>query len=58
VDDAAIRQAIVAGLAGEPWARNKVVGFSVEYGVVLLDGYVFDIRERAAIAVLVENAPG
>jgi len=57
-DDAAIRRAIVAGLAREPWARNKVVGFSVEYGVVLLDGYVFDMRERAAIAVLAENVPG
>jgi CBS domain-containing protein len=57
-DDAAIRQAIVTGLTREPWARNKVIGFSVECGVVLLDGYVFDMRERAAIAVLAENVPG
>lgn len=57
-DDAVIRRKIVDGLAAEPWGQSKSIGVAVENGAVLLDGSVFDMRERMAISVLAENVPG
>jgi CBS domain-containing protein len=57
-DDAEIRRQIMEGIAHAPWAPRTSVSIGVEDGVVLLDGCVFDIRERSAIGVLAENAPG
>ncbi len=57
-DDAAIRQTILDGLARQAWGQKKSIGIGVENGAVLLDGCVFDTRERDAIGVLVENVPG
>jgi CBS domain-containing protein len=57
-DDAAIRQGILDVLEREAWAQRKSISVAVENGVVLLDGCVFDMRERDAAAVVAENIPG
>jgi CBS domain-containing protein len=57
-DDAEIRRQIMDGIAHAPWAPRTSVSIGVENGAVLLDGCVFDIRERSAIGVLAENVPG
>lgn len=56
--DAAIAERIRAELRTQPWSRARGVAIAVENGVVLLDGCVFDPREREAIRVLAENVPG
>jgi CBS domain-containing protein len=57
-DDAAILAAINAAVEKEPWAPGKMVSIAVKDGVVGLDGCLYDLRERDAIGVLAENAPG
>jgi CBS domain-containing protein len=56
--DAAIRDAILAELASQPWAPRRSFTIAVQDGVVDLDGVVFDVRERDAIRVAAENVPG
>lgn len=56
--DASIRQAIFDELDRQAWAPLNAVSVAVENGVVLLDGCLFDLRERDAIGVIAENAPG
>ena len=56
--DAAMAERIRAELRTQPWSRARGVAIAVENGVVLLDGCVFDPREREAIRVLAENVPG
>jgi CBS domain-containing protein len=56
--DIAIRNAILAELASQPWAPRRSFTIAVEDGVVDLDGVVFDVRERDAIRVAAENVPG
>ncbi len=57
-DDAAIAERIRAELRRQPWAHDRGVTVAVEEGVVLLDGCVFDLREREAMRVLAENVAG
>jgi CBS domain-containing protein len=57
-DDTAILRAVVDGLADKPWAQGKSVTVAVDHGVVLLDGCVFDIREREAMGALAKSVPG
>lgn len=56
--DSAIFEKINEELGGQPWAHRRGVTVEVREGVVLLDGTVFDLRERDAIRVLAENVPG
>jgi CBS domain-containing protein len=56
--DAEIRERILAELAKTEWAPREGLTIAVEDGVVQLDGVVFDEKERAALRVAAENAPG
>ncbi len=56
--DHEIRARIEAELARQPWVHRRSVTVAVENGVVLLDGCLFDMRERDAMRVLAENTPG
>ncbi len=57
-DDAAIRTAVLEEMGRQPWAHRRAVTVAIENGVVLLDGCVFDMRERDAMQVLAEAVPG
>jgi len=56
-DDGATRARIEGELGRQPWAHRQSVTVAVQNGVVLLDGCLFDARERDAIQVLAENIP-
>jgi CBS domain-containing protein len=56
--DRAIRDRIVAELASQSWAPVALVDVQVRDGVVELWGMITDERERKAIVVAAENAPG
>jgi CBS domain-containing protein len=56
--DAAIRAAVLAALARQPWAPANGARVEVEGGVVHISGVVFDEEQRAAIRVAIENIPG
>lgn len=56
--DQAIRDAILAEIAKQPWGPRASVDVRVEDGVVELHGAVTDDRERPALRVLAENVPG
>ena len=58
VEDAAIRQSIVAAMEREPWSPGRLVDVAVKHGVVRLGGCVFDARARQALEVMAENTPG
>ena len=54
----AIRDRILAELASQSWAPIALVDVLVRDGVVELWGMITDERERKAIVVAAENAPG
>jgi CBS domain-containing protein len=56
--DQAIRDRIVAELAGQSWAPTSLINVIVRDGVVELWGSITDERERQAIIVAAENVPG
>ena len=56
--DTAIRRAILAEIERQPWGRRDGVIVTVHDGLVHLDGVIFDERERKALRVVAENAPG
>jgi osmotically-inducible protein OsmY len=56
--DQAIRERIVAELAGQAWAPAALVNVIVRDGAVELWGTITDERARQAIIVAAENAPG
>jgi CBS domain-containing protein len=56
--DQAIRDRILAELASQSWAPVALVDVHVRDGVVELWGMITDERERKAIVVAAENAPG
>jgi CBS domain-containing protein len=56
--DQAIRARIMAELAGQTWAPTALINIIVRDGVVDLWGTITDERERQAIIVAAENAPG
>jgi hypothetical protein len=57
-DDQAIRDRIIAELAGQAWAPAVLVNVIVRDGAVELWGTITDERARQAIIVAAENAPG
>jgi CBS domain-containing protein len=56
--DQAIRDRIIAELAGQTWAPTALINVIVRDGVVELWGTITDERERQALIVAAENAPG
>jgi CBS domain-containing protein len=56
--DQAIRDRILAELASQSWAPIALVDVIVKEGVVELWGMITDERERKAIVIAAENAPG
>jgi len=58
VGDQTIRDRILAELASQSWAPVALVDVIVRDGVVGLWGMITDERERKAIVVAAENAPG
>ncbi len=58
VEDAAIRQSILAAMEREPWSPGRLADVAVRHGVVRLGGCVFDSHARQALEVLAENTPG
>jgi CBS domain-containing protein len=56
--DAEIRERILAEIAKQPWGPRASVDVRVAGGIVELYGSITDERERAALQVLAENAPG
>ena len=56
--DRVIHDRIVTELAGQPWAPMALINVIVRDGVVELWGAITDERQRAAIMVAAENAPG
>ena len=58
VSDAEIRENILAVIDKEPWGPRFSVEVTVEQGAVNLHGTVTDDRERSALIVAAENAPG
>ena len=57
-DDTTIIQRIQEELGTQPWAHPRAVSVACENGNVVLDGCVFDMREREAVRVLAEGVPG
>ncbi len=58
VGDAEIREHVLAEIAKQPWGPRASVDVRVEAGVAELYGSITDERERTALKVLAENAPG
>lgn len=58
VDDAALRERVLAELDKQSWAPITSIEVRVRGGVVDLRGTILDERERQALRVLVENVPG
>ena len=57
-DDTQIRESILKALDQEQWWPRATINVSVKNGVVELTGCITDDRERTALTVVAENAPG
>ncbi|HZA93002.1 MAG TPA: CBS domain-containing protein, partial [Gemmatimonadales bacterium] len=58
VDDATIRQRLIAELTGQSWAHLQADDIMVENGIVHLHGTVRTDDERRALRIAAENVPG
>jgi CBS domain-containing protein len=58
VSDTVIRDAILAGLNGQPWAHIGLLNITVRDGVVDMWGIADSEAERKAIRVAAESTPG
>jgi CBS-domain-containing membrane protein len=58
VEDAAIRDRLLAELKVQPWAPAAQIDVAVRDGVVQLSGIITDERQRQALRVAAENTPG
>ena len=58
VDDAAIREHILAGVRRQDWSSGAAVEVAVHDGMVDLRGSVSDLAQREALKVLAQNVPG
>ncbi len=56
--DGEIREHILAEIERQPWGPSASVEVRVERGIVELYGSITDERERTALQILAENAPG
>jgi CBS domain-containing protein len=57
-DDGEIREHLLAEIKKQPWGPRASVDVRVDAGIVALYGSITDERERTALQVLAENAPG
>jgi CBS domain-containing protein len=58
LDDAALRDAIVARLDRMPWIRPSIVNVAVRDGRVELSGLTDSDAQRRAVRIVVETTPG
>lgn len=58
LDDASIRQKLLAELQRQPWAPLALVDVTVKDGVLKYSGCITDERQRQAMMVAAENIPG
>jgi CBS-domain-containing membrane protein len=58
MDDAAIREQLLAEMKREQWAPAAMTTVVVRDGVVELWGVVIDDRQRQALTIAAENIPG
>lgn len=58
VDDAALREKVLASINSKPWARPSLVNAIVHEGTVELWGIVSSEAEKNAVRVLAEVTPG
>jgi CBS domain-containing protein len=58
MDDATIKERILAEFAKEEWAPSSCIAVEVKDGAVALSGTIFDARQRLALKIAVENTPG
>jgi CBS-domain-containing membrane protein len=58
LDDATIRDRLVAEMKREEWAPSGTANVVVRNGVVDLWGVIVDERQREALKVAAENTPG
>jgi CBS domain-containing protein len=58
VEDAAIRERLLADLKVQPWAPVTPIDVTVRNGVVRLSGVIMEERQRQALRVAAENIPG
>lgn len=56
--DAALREAVLAELRKQNWSRPSHVSVLAADGIIYLEGFINDERERGAITVAAENTPG
>jgi CBS domain-containing protein len=56
--DRQIQDAIVAEFADQRWAPTNGIKVYVDEGSVVLEGTIFDNRDRAAMLVMARNVPG
>ncbi len=56
--DDAIRDHVLQEIRNSGWAAATNIAVTVSEGVVHLDGVIFDERERSALRVAAESAPG
>ena len=57
-DDTALREAMMANLEKEPWARSALINVTAHSGTIDLWGLVSSDAEKEAIRVIVEITPG
>jgi CBS domain-containing protein len=58
VSDAAIREQLLTELARQAWVPQHSVDIVVDNGVVELQGFLTDERQRVALRIAAENVPG
>jgi osmotically-inducible protein OsmY len=58
VDDATIREELLAEMKRQQWAPVAMTDVVVRDGVVELSGVIADERQRGALVIAAENIPG
>jgi signal-transduction protein with cAMP-binding, CBS, and nucleotidyltransferase domain len=58
IDDATIRDQLLAEMKAQQWAPQAMTDVTVHDGVVELSGVISDERQRAALKIVAENIPG
>jgi CBS domain-containing protein len=56
--DALIRNRILAEIARQSWSAGAAIDVVVRNGIVELWGDIVDIRQRKALGIVAQNAPG
>lgn len=58
IDDAELRQTLMARLRSEPWAKTSLINVTVDTGAVDVWGIVDSEAEKQALRVAIEVTPG